>query len=284
MTALIVLGLWSPNLMRPPPPAWTPYVSVKGQIRRLLLADKSVLRLNGASQVRVVYEEDDRRLALGQAEAALLIIEAPARPFLIAAGDREVRTTGGEVDVLRQTAPSGSRTILTIRRGHARIYPLDQPEQGLDAGPGDEVSWIDGQPLAQVRKVNADNAFAWESRRLAYDRAPLSAVVADLNRHVDRPIRIADPSLAALPFSGVLTLEGEDLMLRKIGAVLPIQAKSVGAQMVLTRRAPCPPKGCGKPAKKQRGPNPLQALLGPRKPKPHAPPRLLPLPAPPLKP
>ncbi|MGZ3365761.1 MAG: hypothetical protein ACXWKY_13975, partial [Caulobacteraceae bacterium] len=70
LMALIVGGLWGPNLLRPPPPAWTVYNNVKGQIRRVVLSDKSVLRLNGASQVRVVYEDDDRRAALGQAEAA----------------------------------------------------------------------------------------------------------------------------------------------------------------------------------------------------------------------
>lgn len=276
MTALIVIGIWGPNLMRPPP-AWTLYASVKGQIRRVPLADKSVLRLNGASQARVVYEDRDRRAALGQAEAAFTITPDARRPFLIAGGDREARLVGGEVNVLRQTTAGGALTILTVRHGEARVYPQGQsPNEGLSAGPGQEVSWVDGQLQPKVRQVNADNAFAWESHRLAYDKAPLSAVVADLNRYVARPIRLGQADLAQTPYSGVLALEGEEAMLRKIAQVLPIEAHALPAEIVLVRRAPCPPRGCLKPAKR-KAPALMQSLLelDKAKPKPH------PLPVPP---
>lgn len=248
LAAAIVLLLWSPNLMRPPPPAWTPYVSTKGRIRRVILADKSVLRLNGASRAKVVFEDADRRVALGQAEAALTMTPSRARPFLISAGDREVRMDGGEVNILRQTSPSSASTILTVRRGLARIYPANQPGgTAMTAGPGDEIAWTDGQPALSRRRVNPANAFAWESRRLAYDHAPLAVVVADLNRYVARPIRLGDPSLAALPYTGVITLQGEGVMLRRIGAVLPVAPRPSAAQIVLVRRPVCPVRGCAKP-------------------------------------
>jgi transmembrane sensor len=245
------------------------------------MTDKSILRLNGASQVKVVFEDQDRRVALGQAEAALTLVPARGRPFLISAGDREVRMDGGEVDILRQTSQSSAATVLTVRQGWARIYPADQPaEAGVTAGPGEEVSWTDGQPTLAKRRVNAANAFAWESHRLAYDHAPLAEVVADLNRYVVRPIRLADPSLAALPFTGVLTLQGEDVMLRRIGAALPVVGRPAGAEIVLQRRPACPAKGCAKPAKK-RQPNLLvQSLFKMGKGAP-APPHLLPVAPPP---
>jgi len=289
LAALIVVGLWIPNMLRPPPPAWTVYTSAKGQIRRVVLADKSVLRLNGASSARVVFEDTDRRAALGQAEAAFLV--APSgRPFLISAGDREVRMDGGELNILRQTTSAGAVTVLTVRRGQAQVYPVGQREQtGVTAGPGQQVSWTDGQPQAGVRAVNANNAFAWETHQLAYDRAPLSEVIADLNRYVARPIRLADPSLATMPFSGMLTLEGEAGLLRRIEMVLPVQDQPLAAEIILRRLPPCGYKNCDKPAK-HRKPNALvQSLLKLNKPLPArapAPPAsagLLPAP-PPTKP
>ncbi len=281
LAALIVLGLWSPNLMRPPPPAWTEYKSAKGQIRRVLLTDKSLLRLNGASQVRVVFEDRDRRLDIGQAEAAVLMQADPRRPFLISAGGREARIAGGEVNVLRQTTQSSAATTLTVRQGQAYIYAVGQAANGLRAGPGDEVSWTDGQPAATVRKVNAANAFAWESHRLAYDKAPLSEVIADLNRYVARPIRIADPAVAALPFTGVLTLEGEGVMLRKIGQALPVDAHPSAAEIVLQRRVLCGGKACPRPARRRK-PNALvQSLMKMGESGPAPAPHLLPVPPPP---
>ena len=257
---VVVVGLiWSPNLLRPPPPAWTVYANVKGEIRRIVLADKSVLRLNGASQVRVVYEDDDRRAAMGQAEAAFTMTPSEDRPFLISSGDRVIEMDGGEINVLRETSQTSARTVLTIRQGQARIYPEGRATEGVAAGPGVQVSWSDGQAPVEMRSVNAANAFAWESHRLAYDKAPLSEVVADLNRYVARPIRIADPSLADLPFTGVLNLEGEEMMLRKIAAILPIEAKPSAAEILLQ-----------KPTPKPRKTSLVQSLLKLNKPRPPA--------------
>lgn len=272
LMALIVAGLWGPNLLRPPPPAWTVYNNVKGQIRRIVLSDRSVLRLNGASQVRVVYEDDDRRAAIGQAEAAFTMTLNEDRPFLISSGDRVIQTDGGEINILRQTSQNGARTVLTIRHGQVRVYPEDRAAEAVDAGAGQEVSWTDGQDTAQVRKVNAANAFAWESHRLAYDKAPLSEVVADLNRYVARPIRIADPSLAGLLYTGALNIEGEDMMLKKLAAALPIEAKSAPAEILLQKPTPKPPKKTSL----------VQSLLKLDKPKPRV--RTLVKPAPKIPP
>ena len=264
MTTLIVGVLWSPNLMRPPPPAWTVYANVKGQIRRVILTDKSVLRLNGASQVRVVYEDNDRRASMGQAEAAFTIMPSARRPFLIASGDRVIEMRSGEINVLRQTSQRSAKTVLTILEGTARVYPEDRAAEGVAVGPDQEISWTDGQDRPDVRTVHGANAIAWESHRLAYDKARLSDVVADLNRYVARPIRIADPSLSALPFTGVLTLQGEDVMLHKIAAALPVEAKALPAEIVLQRPTP-------KPVKAKRKPNTLQSLFTLNGPKPRPP-------------
>ena len=273
LMALIVLGLWGPNLMRPPPPAWTLYASVKGQIRRVVLADRSVMLLDGASQARVVFGDADRRAALGQAEAALTITPDARRPFVIAAGDREARLDWGEVNVLRQTTAAGARTVLTVRRGQARVYAQGQPPAaGVAVGPDQQAGWTDGQAQPTVRAVDAAKAFAWEAHRFAYDKAPLADVIADLNRHVARPIRLGDSSLAALPYTGAFPETGEEVMLRKIAAVLPIEVKSLPAELVVQRRAPCPPAGCRKPVRR--------SLFGAR-PKPRPAPHLLPVPPPP---
>jgi transmembrane sensor len=256
LAALVVLGVWGPNLMRPPPPAWTFYTSAKGQTRRITLTDHSVLRLNGASVVRVVFEDQDRRAALSEAEAAFLIAYDSRRPFLIAAGDRQVRTDGGEFNLRRQFLPEGVRTTLTMRQGRAEVrLLLDGQDEGRDAGmnlgPGDQLSWIDGQALAMVRRVNPDNAFAWETHRLIYDRTPLGEVVTDLNRYVVRPIRLSAPSLAAIPFTGVLPIDSEDRMLRRLEAALPVHAQPLAAEIVLRPATPCRIKGCDRPGFRQ---------------------------------
>ncbi|MEI9892304.1 MAG: hypothetical protein WDN45_19210 [Caulobacteraceae bacterium] len=148
------------------------------------------------------------------------------------------------------------------------------------------MSWTDGQALVQVRSVNAANAFAWESHRLAYDKAPLSEVVADLNRYVARPIRIADPALGQLAYTGVLDLEGEDVMLRKIGAVLRWRPRR------FRPKSCCSGPGPRRSSRRRRrwcnrcsswAPGPSRVRRHPPKRPPKAP-QKLPLPAPPKAP
>lgn len=169
---------------------------------------------------------------------------------------------GGELNILRQTTPSGGGAVLTVRRGRARLYPLGQPQvPGVTVAAGQQAAWTDGQAEPSVRAVNAANAFAWETHQLAYDKAPLGEVIADLNRYVARPIRLADPALAGLPFTGVLTLAGEDAMLLKLEKVLPLQHEALAAQIIMRRMPACGVKNCDRPAKRRK-PNALvQSIL-----------------------
>jgi hypothetical protein len=104
--------------------------------------------------------------------------------------------------------------------------------------------------------------------------------VDDLNRYVARPIRIADPSLAGLTYTGVLNIEGEDMMLRKLAAVLPIQAKPSTAEILLQKPAPKKPKKVSLVQKLLTLDKPKPQLQGPVRPTP----RLLPIEPPQPKP
>lgn len=251
LAAAIVLGLWGPNLLRPPPPAWTAYISLKGQTRRIKLADKSVLWMSGASAVRVVFEDRLRRAAFDGGEAEFAI--APnARPFVMRVGDREIRTRVADFD-LRRYGPVGAvGATLTVRRGQVEVGQSNDKDDPRTLGPGDQMSWIDARPAAPTRRVDPEVALAWESHRLIYDHTPLNAVVTDLNRYVDRPITIAEPSVAALPFTGVLILDSEERMLRQLQAALPVQAQALPAAILLKPRSSAPAacakgKPCAKP-------------------------------------
>jgi transmembrane sensor len=177
------------------------------------------------------------------------------------AGDREIRTRNADFD-LRRYGPVGAvSATLTVRRGQAEVGQVGGKDDARILGPGDQMSWIDARPAAPTRKVDPEVALAWESHRLIYDHTPLSAVVTDLNRYVDRPITIAQPSVAALPFTGVLALDSEDRMLKRLQAVLPVQAQALPAAILLKPRSAAPAacakgKPCAKPP--LRAPAPRQ--------------------------
>ena len=77
-------------------------------------------------------------------------------------------------------------------------------------------------------------ALAWRAGRLSYTRAPLSDVGDDLGRYLGKPVQV-DADIAAMPFTGVLNMDGEDLVLRRLEMFLPVRAQASAAGIRLSR-------------------------------------------------
>jgi transmembrane sensor len=157
-------------------------------------------------------------------------VHDPRRPFEVAIGDRLVRDVGTEFDVRRD----GSKIKVTVRRGAVEV----------GAGAGAAVPVPAGQQLvhdestgvSSVSAVVVDEAFAWKQDRLIYRDQPLKVIVEDLNRRFPHALRIDDQRTAALRFTGVLSVDGEAATIRRLTALLPIEAERVGDATVLRAR------------------------------------------------
>ncbi|MDB5424760.1 MAG: anti-FecI sigma factor, FecR, partial [Phenylobacterium sp.] len=217
-----------------PDPALT-YRTAAGEVRDLALADGTKIKLNGASSLAVRLGRRARQVEMGDAEATFDVTHDPQRPFMIAVGDRQVRVVGTEFNISHHAG----QTELTVRRGVVEVRPVDQP----DAAPtrllvGQQLHHRDGASTSTVSAVEPDNAFAWTQGQLVYRDAPLSRVAADLSRRFARPVRAADPATAATRFTGVLVIDDEDAVLRRLEAFAPVKAEPVRGEILLRRRNP----------------------------------------------
>lgn len=209
--------------VRPEAPVPTEvFQTQKGESRLLDLADGSHVHLNSGSRLTVRLEKKARRLELAEGEAAFDVAHDPNRPFLIAAGERTIRVVGTEFDVLRHDG----RLRVTVRRG---VVSVQSPEDGPQGQPillraGDQLEHQAGERAWMVQKVDPEPAFAWKRGDLVYRDQPLTEVVGDLNRYFETPVRVAGPA-ANLRFSGVLKLEGEEAVVRRLEAFLPVDAQ-----------------------------------------------------------
>lgn len=220
--------------LRPPAPAATQlYQTAKGESRMFELADGSRIHLNSGSRLAVRLERKARHVELTEGEAAFDVATDAARPFLIAAGQSTIRVVGTEFDVLNHQG----RLRVTVRRGVVAV----QPSQGATLTravllhAGDQLDRkADGQ-VATVRRVDADAAFAWKGGDLVYRNQPLGEVVEDLNRYFTTPIRVAGPA-ADLRFSGVLVIDSEEAVVRRLQAFLPLAVDREPDGLTLRRR------------------------------------------------
>ena len=222
----------APSTMHPPTPA-TVYATVAGERRSVVLADGTRLDLSGDSRVAVRLGARDRQVAMTGGEVAFTVVHDPARPFVVTVGDRKVRDIGTEFDILE----TGQRIQVTVRQGEVMVAP----KSGAGGAPvpvaaGRQLVHEEGTDGSRVRDVAADDVFAWKQGRLVYRDQPLRLVVVDLNRYFPHTVRIEDERVAAMRFTGVLAVDGEDATIRRLVALMPIEASRVDGEVVLKPR------------------------------------------------
>lgn len=205
-----------------------------GQRQVFALADGSHITLNGGSRLTARMGRSERRVVMADAgEAVFDVAKDPGRPFLIEAGDREIRVVGTEFNVLRH----GGVVRVTVRRGVVEVRPAGTPQAQPIARlrAGQALSHRAGGVEDVVTAADPDAVLAWTEGRLVFRGEPLGEVVATLNRYVKTPITVA-PDAAGLPVTATLAVGGEDAMLQSLSAFLPVQADRLPDSVRLSLR------------------------------------------------
>jgi transmembrane sensor len=213
-------------------PGTETYATAKGERRTVQLADGSTIDLNGGTRLSVTLARDARRVTLDEGQAVFDVAHAAQRPFTIAAGDRTVRVVGTQFDVRRLDG----KLSVTVARGAVEVRPVEGAAgRAYRLHPGQRLDHVEGAMAAHIAAAEPEEVLGWRSGRLVYREQPLSEVVADLNQQFAVPIRIEDAGLAATPISGVLVLDDQAAVIRRLALLVPISAVRSDAGVVLRR-------------------------------------------------
>jgi len=185
------------------------HATAVGSRKRVTLADGSVVVLNTATAVSVDYSAQERRLVLHDGEALFEVAKDAARPFIVVAGDVEVRAVGTAFVVRLKRVFEN----VTVSEGTVEVKMGDRPPIRVVAGQQLDVSESDGFKL---RMVDVDAATAWQRGKLIFNRRPLENVVAELQRYRTGRIMILGDRLKTLEVTGVFDLDDTDRILRTI--------------------------------------------------------------------
>lgn len=214
------------------------YETAKGAAREITLADGTHVRLNSGSRISVVLGRRERRVEMADAEAAFDVTHDPGRPFVIDAGDRQIRVVGTEFDVLRHAG----QVSVSVRRGVVEVRDV-MAQAG--APPiarlvrGQKLDHREGSAGDRVGAVDPDKAFAWTQGRLVYEDARLADVAADLSRYVATPI-VVSPEARDLRLTAVINLDTEDAMVRRLAGFLPVSVARDGGVFRISLRSTRP--------------------------------------------
>jgi transmembrane sensor len=171
-----------------------------GEQRTIQLADGSTVEVNARSRVRVHLTDQQRDVTLLEGQALFRVAKDSRRPFVVRAGDAEVRAVGTEFDVYRKQ----SATVVTVVEGRVETYDQSGGSGGtavvLSAG---EQLTVLAHTVTKPTRTDTLVATAWVQKRLMFEETPLRDVAEEFNRYNRRPLTIDDRELQKVKISGV---------------------------------------------------------------------------------
>ena len=228
--AALVLGVRLSTPRRPPAlPRSTTYATAAGERRAVSLPDGSQVELDGATTlVAEAVTPAGRSVTLVRGEASFDIVHEPSRPFTVDLGAARVRVLGTAFDIVRDPA----FTQISVARG---VVALDTAQRSVRIRAGRSAALTDGELVG--RDVAPSDVATWRVGRRIYWDASLATVVADLDRSYALPVRLADARASRLRFTGVLAAGTRSQTVRRLTALLPIEATTQPDGEIVLRSA-----------------------------------------------
>jgi transmembrane sensor len=229
--ALLVGGVavwWAGTRRLPAAPAMQEFASAARQRLNLRLSDGTRVLLAPETRLRVASDFGTHRRDLYvEGEAYFEVAHDSTRPFTVFAANASTRDVGTVFAV--RSYPDEHAVRVVVREGTVAMSGAGM----LAAG---DVGRLTAQGRASVRRqANVTALLSWVEGGLAFEDAPLRQVLADLRRWYGVDAVVADPGLAALPFTGSLRHAPPTDALQLVAAALGLRVREVGTRVVLER-------------------------------------------------
>jgi transmembrane sensor len=208
------------------------YSTAVGEQKVATLEDGSRIALNTDSSVEVRYSKSERLVELDRGEAMFEVAHNAARPFLVRAGDKQVRAVGTSFVVRRE----GDGVVVTLLQGKVAVTDL-RPVARLAPtylNPGDRLrAPVEGP--AQIDAQTAEVATAWRRGQAMFADTPLADAVNELNRYGGPRLTVDDPRLAGLKISGVFATNDTGEFARAVAALHGLRVEQAGGTIHIVR-------------------------------------------------
>ncbi len=218
---VIVLGVSAASLM-----GWFSDPSIQtaiGQQKTQPLPDGTLLAVNVDSTLSYAFRDDHRLVRITNGEAAFTVKADVARPFVVDAGDYQIRAVGtafnvknrnqqievavseGKVDICSATGD----VLASLGAGQMLRFPADRADLNFSGLTPTNIA------PAQISE--------WRMRVVTYENATVEEVVADFNRYFIQELRVDGSELADRRITIRLQVEQRDKAVQLLASLLNAQ-------------------------------------------------------------
>ncbi|WP_162786448.1 FecR family protein [Hyphomonas sp. CACIAM 19H1] len=234
--ACLCFALLAPQADGPLPPQAPDYTTQIAELRDLILEDGSRVTLGAASALDVVFTPGERRVVLSRGEAFFEVTKDAGRPFIVETPDAVVRVLGTRFDVRL----GSERVRVAVSEGKVEVLqplvpsaPLKDEDVRHVLLAGQSVVTAKAGKVEPVLPVEAAEVAAWRDGQLVYVDAPLSEIIADINRYSRSEIVLADPALGEIRYTAAFNAAEAGSMLGMIRASLSLEEIHEGGRIIL---------------------------------------------------
>ena len=204
-----------------------------GETKEVVLSDGSLVTLNTNSKIQVHYSETRRQIQLLQGEALFDVAKNRKRPFIVVAGDTQVRAVGTSFTV--RLLPEQPVQIL-VREGMVEIKRPEVPQappvrlaaNTMAVAPPEAP--ISAEPVPHIQITRN---LAWREGRIAFDNETLVNAAREFGRYSDIQIRVA-PELENQTITGLFVFNDPVGFARAAAISLNLQVEVANREVRLS--------------------------------------------------
>jgi transmembrane sensor len=209
------------------------YSTETGEVRRVPLADGSVVAINTESAIVVEIKPDLRQIRLTRGEAWFQVAKDASRPFVVEAGRARVRAVGTAFSVRRR---EGGADVL-VTEGTVEIWSIGEEGQGVLVSAGAKAFIADYEPPKPIAaSMNTiDRTLAWRDGQIALEGETLADAVSEFNRYNAKKLVIEDADLAQERLVGQFRTTEPDEFARAVESAMGAVTSTDGSTIRIGR-------------------------------------------------
>jgi transmembrane sensor len=189
-------------------------------VRQVTLSDGSQLELNLNTDLTFSNYKNERRVTLKKGEAFFTVSHDLTHPFIVRAGEGQIRVTGTRFNVWLYE----DQVRVNLIEGSVLVTSdATLPGDGLRLGPSMQARYRHGDYMPQISQTYAnDTALAWRSGKLVLDNLALNEALPLINRYLNNPLMLADTSTGSIRVGGVYNIKELHNLVNSLPKVLPV--------------------------------------------------------------
>lgn len=188
-----------------------------GQRAQLVLPDGTQVWLNGRSTLTypTSFGSKERRVNL-TGEAFFEVTNDVGKPFIVSANHVEMKVLGTKFNVYNH--PEADYVETALLEGCVEVSNTCSHMQRVILKPNESVTVSEGK--MQVKPLSSPDHFLWKEGIYCFENETLLDIIARLERYYDVKIKVKDPELLTIGYSGKFRQhDGIDEILRMIGKI-----------------------------------------------------------------